>query len=155
MGNYFPKKGYKKKKSIDGKTLNQLMEHVLVNGNMRTSVLDTRVMRGVDVFSDHYLVRSKIRLKLMKNKVKSNTIERFDVKKFNSDEIRRCFNAEVRNRFQELQDVQDVGEEYDSSRYCRMYRMLKRNMTISWKCTEKLQRTPWGIQIKEAEHSWR
>ena len=70
-------------------------------------------MRRADVFSDHYLVRIKIRLKLMKNKVKKNIIERFDVKKLNSDEIPRRFYAEVRNRFHVVQDLEDVDEEYD------------------------------------------
>ena len=50
-------------RSPDGKTVNQI-DHAMVNGRMRTSILDTRVMRGADVYSDHYLLRTRIRLKL-------------------------------------------------------------------------------------------
>ena len=75
-------------KSPDGRTVNQI-GHVMVNRCMRTSVLDTRVMRGADVYSDHHMVRTKIRLKLRKNRGKINTIERFDVTKLSSVDTRK------------------------------------------------------------------
>ena len=64
-GTIFPRKANLEvtRWSPDGKTVNQI-DHVMVNGRMRTSILDTRVMRGADVYSDHYLSRTKIRLKL-------------------------------------------------------------------------------------------
>ena len=91
-------------KSPDGKTFNHI-DHVIVNGNMRKSALDTRVMRGADVFSDHYLVRPKIILKLAKSKGRKNTINILDVKKLSSDEIEKRFNVGVRNRCHVLQDT--------------------------------------------------
>lgn len=50
-------------RSPDGKTVNQI-DHVMVNGRMSISIQDTRVMRGADVYSDRYLLRTTIRLKL-------------------------------------------------------------------------------------------
>ena len=49
-------------RSPDGRRVNQIA-YILVNGKMRT-ILDNRVMRGADAYSDHYLVRTRISLKL-------------------------------------------------------------------------------------------
>ena len=57
------------------------MDHVLVNGNMRTSISDTIVMRGADVYSDNYLVKTRIRLKLARAEGRKNVRQRFDVSK--------------------------------------------------------------------------
>ena len=46
--------------SPDRLTQNQI-DHVLISRQHRTSVLDTRAMRGADVASDHHLVRTKLR----------------------------------------------------------------------------------------------
>ena len=60
--------------------MNQI-DHVMVNGRMRTSTLDTRVMRGADVYSDHYLVRTGIRVKLSRVERKETGRQRFNVRK--------------------------------------------------------------------------
>ena len=52
------------------KTKNQI-DHVLVSRQHRTSVMDTRAMRGADIASDHQLVRSKIKLKLKRKQNKA------------------------------------------------------------------------------------
>ena len=80
---------------------------------MRTLVLDARVMRGADVYSDHYLVTTRIRLKLARIEGKKIARERFDVCKQQSKEIRRRYSIEVRNRFEALGDIEDPEEEHD------------------------------------------
>ena len=108
-GTIFPHKDIHKLtcRSPDGRTVN----HVLVNRNMRTFFLDTRVMRGADVYGDHYLVKTRICLKLARAQERRNVRERFDISKLQSEEIRRRYNTEVRNRFEALGD--DLEEEHD------------------------------------------
>ena len=93
-------------RSPDGRTTNQI-DYVLVTGCMKSSILDTRVMRGADIYSDHYLVRTRIRLKLARNGERTEGRERFNVRTLQSEEIRKSYNVEVRNRFQVLEDIED------------------------------------------------
>ena len=61
-------------------------------------------MRGAEVSlcSDQYLVKTRIRLTLARAEGRKNVRERFDVSKLQSEEIRRRYNIEVRNRFEAL-----------------------------------------------------
>ena len=106
-------------RSPDRKTVNQI-DHVMVNGRMRTSILETRVMRGADVYSDHYLLRTRIRLKLARVEKRKMTRVRFDVWKLQSKEIRRRYSIEVKNRFEALGDLEDPEEEHE--KILEMYR---------------------------------
>ena len=65
---------------------------------MRTSILDTRVMRGTDVYSDHYLLRKRIRLKLAQAEGMKKARVGFDVRKLQNEKIRKRYNVEVKNR---------------------------------------------------------
>ena len=63
-------------KSPGGKTVNQLDQ---LNGHMRPSILDTRVMRGADIYDDYYLVRTRMRLKSAKARGKKKISVRFEM----------------------------------------------------------------------------
>ena len=63
---------------------------------MKTSILDTRVMRGADVYSEHYLVKTRICLKLARAEGRKNVRERFDVSKLQSEEIKLLGEAQPR-----------------------------------------------------------
>jgi len=95
-----------------GKKVDQI-DHILVNGNMRTSILHTRVMRGAEVYSEHYLVRTRTRLTLARIEGEKIARERFAVCKLQSEEVRRRYKIEVRNRFEALGDIEDSGKEHN------------------------------------------
>ena len=62
----------------------------------------------------HSLVLStRIRLKLARAEGRKNLRERFDVSKLQTEEIKRRYNIEVRNRFEALGDIDDPEEEND------------------------------------------
>ena len=107
------------------------------NGCMRTSILDTRIMRGADVYSDHYLVRTRIILKLARIEGKKIARERFDVCKLQSEVIKRRYNIEVRNRFEALEDIEDPVEEHNL--ILAMYRDAAKKVIGS----AKKQSKPW------------
>ena len=90
-----------------GKTKNQI-DHVLVSRQHRTSVMDTRAMRGADIASDHQLVRSKIKLKL-KRKQKNKVIrKKFDIIKLQQPAIKAQFSVKLRNKYYILQDYDET-----------------------------------------------
>jgi len=96
--------------SPDGRTKYQI-DHTLVNGRFRTSVLDMRAMR-----SDHFLVRSTIRLELKSSPVRKNTSKRFDTQKLQNHDTHRRFTIQLKNRFQALaveEQLTDEGEEQE------------------------------------------
>ncbi|PIK34050.1 hypothetical protein BSL78_29129 [Apostichopus japonicus] len=78
--------------SPNGRAKNQI-DHVLVNKSMRTSVLDTRIQRGADAISDHYLVRCKIRLKLCKYLNRSKVKPKLDIEKLKDRQMREQYNV--------------------------------------------------------------
>ena len=93
-----------------GRTKNQI-DHILVNRKFRTSVIDTRVMRSADVASDHYLVRSTIRLKLKRAPVTKSTRRKFDTHKLQNNDICRKFSIQLKNRFQVLEVKEPMTDE--------------------------------------------
>ena len=65
---------------------------------MRTSILDNRVMTGADVYSKHYLVKTRICLKLARAEGRKNVRERFDVSKLQSEETKNYWEKKQRNK---------------------------------------------------------
>ena len=53
-----------------------------------------------------------VRLKLAKAEGRKNVREVFDVSKLQSEEVRRRYNTEVKNRFEALGDIDDAEEEH-------------------------------------------
>ena len=92
--------------SPDGQTLNQI-DHIIVSRQHRSSVTDTRVMRNADISSDHYLVRTKLRLKLKKNTCPSNNRKKYHTEPLRNEAKRKTFYIALKNQFQPLEDIED------------------------------------------------
>ena len=78
----------------------------------KSSVMETVVRKGADVVSDHYLVETRLKLKLKGCPREKVGRTRFDTQKLADEEIRIKYNIEVRNRFQVLEDL-EVEENAD------------------------------------------
>ena len=46
------------------RTVKNQIDHLLISRQLKSAVLNTRVQRGANANSDHYLVRTKIQLRL-------------------------------------------------------------------------------------------
>ena len=92
--------------SPNGRDKNQI-DHLLINGKWRSSLLDVKVKRGADVGSDHHLVTACIKLKLKKSSNTTNTHKRFDVDQLKDNKIRSAFTVSLKNRFHALQNFSE------------------------------------------------
>lgn len=68
-------------------------------------------MRGADASSDHEMIRSKIRIKLKKQKQNKDSRRKkydFKKKKIQQPEKKRAFTLELKNRFQVLDELKSI-----------------------------------------------
>jgi hypothetical protein len=110
-GTIFPHKLIHKQTwtSPGGRTKNQI-DHVLVTKHHRTSVMDTRAMRGADIASDHQLVRTKIKLKLKRKQKTKENRKKFDTVKLQQPAFKTKFSLTLRNKFDVLQDYEELED---------------------------------------------
>ena len=64
--------------------------------------MDTRAFRSADIGSDHYLVRTTIKLKLCKVDKRGNIRSKFDLQQLMDVDVSKRFRIKLRNKFQLL-----------------------------------------------------
>ena len=89
--------------SPDGNTKSQI-DHIIINGKWRHSLLDVRVKRNADIGSDHNLLVAKVKIKLRKAKIASVTNQRIAIEKLKDQATRTNYCTTLRNRFNVLQN---------------------------------------------------
>ena len=137
--------------SPNGRDINQI-DHLMINGTWRRSLLDVRVRRGADVGGDHHLVTATLRLKLRRSGPRPYRQQRFDVDKLQDSKTRSSFVLQIRNKFQALADLeqqepQDINWKWnqvqslyiDASETCLGTKKVKRKEWITadtWEAIE-------------------
>ncbi|XP_045496887.1 craniofacial development protein 2-like [Colias croceus] len=97
-------------KSPDGTTVNQI-DHVLVDSRHGSNLEDVRTYRGADCDSDHFLLLIKIKAKIrIQRSGGSEGIVNLDTEKLKDIDIRKSFQLELKNRFQELDNIEDINK---------------------------------------------
>ena len=95
----------------NGKVKDQ-MDHLLISEWLKFAVLDTRVQRGAKVNSDHYLVRTKIQLKLGKYAKMEKFKARFNMDKLKDRDTKQMYCEAVGRRLEENRgEVREEVEE--------------------------------------------
>jgi endonuclease/exonuclease/phosphatase family metal-dependent hydrolase len=93
-----------------GKPRDQI-DHILVDRQRHSNILDVRSYRAADCDTYHYLVMAKVRERLAVNKQRSHRfhMERSSLKKLNEVEAVKGNIIEVTNRFAALEDLDTDG----------------------------------------------
>ena len=96
--------------SPDGNTKEQL-DHILINRKWRGSLLDVRIYRGADIFSDHGLLIGKIKLKLRKTRKGQERGRIIDSGALKDEGTKAKYRLELQNRFRKLEGKEDLNIE--------------------------------------------
>ena len=101
-------------RSPNGRTVNQI-DHICTSKRFEGSLMDVKVCRGADIGSDHYLVRGRLRIKLM-------SIKKDQERKLVIPAIERLcdrsliykYNIALKNRFDTLESEVNLESTWDN-----------------------------------------
>jgi Reverse transcriptase (RNA-dependent DNA polymerase)/Endonuclease-reverse transcriptase len=102
-----------------------IIDYVIVNRENRREVIDVRVYRGAEIYSDHFLVIAKIKMKLIKYKGADKTGPRKQKKK--SIKVYKLREKEIAEKYKN-QTEKEIYEKKNTIRYStteEMWEILK------------------------------
>ena len=94
-------------RSPNGRTVNQI-DHICISKRFEGSLMDVKVCRGAVIGSDHYLVRGRLRIKLMsikKNQERKLVIP--TIERLRDHSLIYKYNSALKNRFDCLESTWD------------------------------------------------
>lgn len=97
-----------------GRFYNEI-DYVCINRRWRSALRDVRVYRSADVGSDHFLLRSQVKLKL-KPQRRPIPVRPFAVEKLRDRHQESAYVISLQNRFQALEQMDDVEDKWTSFR---------------------------------------
>ena len=101
-------------RSPNGRTVNQI-DHICISKKFGGSLLNVKVCRGADIGSDHYLVRARLRMKLMSVKNKQERkLEIPAIERLRDHSLVSEYNIALRNKFDCLEPEVDLESMWDN-----------------------------------------
>ena len=101
-------------RSPNGRTVNQI-DHICISKRFEGSLMDVKVCRGADIGSDHYLVRGRLRIKLMsikKNQERKLVIPA--IERLRDRSLIYKYNIALKNRFDCLESEVNLESTWDN-----------------------------------------
>ena len=78
---------------------------------MKSTVLNAKTKPGTECDTDHILVTTRLRMKILK-KSKTKSTPKFDISKLENLELALEFSIETSNRFLKLLEIWDENDSY-------------------------------------------
>ena len=101
-------------------------------------MLDVRAKRGADVASDHYLIITKLRLKLKRCRILTSTGIKYNVHLLRDKAFAEAFQITLSNGYQVLADMHEENDQENSENTESYWHNIKQMWTKS--CEEVVGR---------------
>jgi hypothetical protein len=98
-------------KSPDAGTLNQI-DHVLITTRHSSSVMDVPSCRVPNCDSDHYLVKTIVREKLMKTQGIQSMRRRWHLDRLNDEDLKQTYQREIQGKLNREEERENIEEEW-------------------------------------------
>lgn len=145
--------------------LRSILDYVLVSADIRRFVLDTRVYRGFEFGSDHYLVCSFLRISWERAKIPRIKCKRIKIERLNNISTVNEFKEHVATARYEDRGMQHSGEEtrgieQEWAKYKNSLLEASKEVLGETVCKDYKRRTPWWNEevrnaVKEKKRAYK
>ena len=96
-----------------------LLDYVLTKCSQRTEVYNTRAMRGAEVNTDHYLIKSTVNIQIasLNRRAAAKPPRKFCVSKLENTEVKRSMRESLQNKLDTLTISDNVDETWTNMKH--------------------------------------